>query len=118
MSSQPNPSSVGEFFAREGEAQEPQQPIPEDGPIGWRPESPKFDILVPTTLAPKIRMVALNESSAQKLFDYVQECGGGEGDEWLWAFVNKLRTSFLEDTPRMLERKPGRQMRGSGQRLT
>ncbi len=77
---------------------------------GWA-ESPKFDIINGTTLAPGMRLVALNESAAQKLYEYVNECGGSEGDEWLWALINRLKVSFTEEIPQIPVQQYGRQQR-------
>lgn len=83
------------------------------GEDGWPQESPKFDIVPATTLAPGMRLVALNEPAAKKLFEYVSECGGDDGDAWLLALINRLKTSFTDETPTIPARRFGRHPRGS-----
>jgi hypothetical protein len=83
------------------------------GDDGWPLESPKFDIIPATTLAPGMRLVALNEAAAKKLFEYVNECGGDDGDAWLVALINRLKASFTDEAPKMPARRFGRHPRGS-----
>jgi hypothetical protein len=77
-----------------------------------RPPNPKFDIYNASPMTPDVRMIVLNEEAARRLYNYVEDCALEPGDEWLWALIQRLRSSFASPPKLPEKRFGGRRNRG------